>query len=121
MPLATIIEIHSRFQSTHRRVKSVRSGRPGLSRLRTVPLSKEWKHAPSLPDTRRRRPTRHWRLCFGRANFRRWPGKNAGRIDATPGRPALQFPIDVVFPGEHEPDDVDRWIADHAMPFHLGA
>ncbi|HEY2281183.1 MAG TPA: SseB family protein [Streptosporangiaceae bacterium] len=29
------------------------------------------------------------------------------------------FPIDVTFPGEHVPDDVDRWIADHATPFHL--
>jgi hypothetical protein len=31
------------------------------------------------------------------------------------------FPIDVTFPGEHLPDDVDRWIADHATPFHLRA
>jgi SseB protein C-terminal domain len=31
------------------------------------------------------------------------------------------FPIDVTFPGEHEPDDVDRWIAGHATPFHLRA
>ena len=31
------------------------------------------------------------------------------------------FPIDVTFPGEHVPDDVDRWIADHATPFHLRA
>ncbi len=31
------------------------------------------------------------------------------------------FPIDVTFPGEHVPDDVDRWIADHATPFHLHA
>ena len=35
--------------------------------------------------------------------------------------PAARFPIDVTFPGELEPDDVDRWIADHAMPFHLRA
>ena len=35
--------------------------------------------------------------------------------------PAAWFPIDVTFPGELEPDDVDRWIADHAMPFHLRA
>jgi hypothetical protein len=33
--------------------------------------------------------------------------------------PKAGFPIDVTFPGEHEPDDVDRWIADHATPFHL--
>jgi SseB protein C-terminal domain/SseB protein N-terminal domain len=31
------------------------------------------------------------------------------------------FPIDVTFPGEHVPDDMDRWIADHATPFHLRA
>jgi hypothetical protein len=31
------------------------------------------------------------------------------------------FPIDVTFPGEHVLDDVDRWIADHATPFHLRA
>ncbi len=35
--------------------------------------------------------------------------------------PAAQFPIDVTFPGEREPDDVDRWLAEHAMPFHLRA
>ncbi len=35
--------------------------------------------------------------------------------------PAARFPIDVTFPGEHDPDDVDRWIADHAIPFHLHA
>ena len=33
--------------------------------------------------------------------------------------PKASFPIDVTFPGEHEPDDVDRWIAEHATPFHL--
>jgi hypothetical protein len=33
--------------------------------------------------------------------------------------PAAWFPIDVTFPGEREPDDVDRWIAEHATPFHL--
>jgi hypothetical protein len=33
--------------------------------------------------------------------------------------PKASFPIDVTFPGEHQPDDVDRWIADHAIPFHL--
>jgi SseB protein C-terminal domain len=33
--------------------------------------------------------------------------------------PTAEFPIDVTFPGEREPDDVDRWFAEHAMPFHL--
>ena len=31
------------------------------------------------------------------------------------------FAIDVTFPGEHDPDDVDKWICDHAIPFHLRA
>jgi hypothetical protein len=35
--------------------------------------------------------------------------------------PKASFPIDVTFPGEHAADDVDRWIADHATPFHLRA
>jgi hypothetical protein len=29
-----------------------------------------------------------------------------------------QFPVDVTFPGEGEPDQVDRWIAAHAEPFY---
>jgi hypothetical protein len=33
--------------------------------------------------------------------------------------PKAGFPVDVMFPGEYEPDDVDRWIADQARPFHL--
>jgi hypothetical protein len=33
--------------------------------------------------------------------------------------PKAGFPIDVTFPGEHEPDDLDGWIAEHAPPFHL--
>ena len=33
--------------------------------------------------------------------------------------PKAGFPVDVTFPGEYEPDGVDRWIADHATPFHL--
>jgi len=35
--------------------------------------------------------------------------------------PKAGFPIDVTFPGEQEPDDVDKWISDHAIPFHLRA
>jgi hypothetical protein len=35
--------------------------------------------------------------------------------------PKASFPIDVTFPGEYQADDVDQWIADHAMPFHLRA
>jgi hypothetical protein len=35
--------------------------------------------------------------------------------------PKASFPIDVTFPGEHEPDHVDKWISDHATPFHLRA
>jgi SseB protein N-terminal domain/SseB protein C-terminal domain len=33
--------------------------------------------------------------------------------------PEQGFPIDVTFPGEHEPDQVDRWIAAHAEPFYI--
>jgi hypothetical protein len=33
--------------------------------------------------------------------------------------PKAGFPVDVTFPGEYEPDDVDHWIADQATPFHL--
>ncbi|HEY0719130.1 MAG TPA: SseB family protein [Streptosporangiaceae bacterium] len=35
--------------------------------------------------------------------------------------PKAPFPVDVAFPGEHELDDVDRWITEHATPFHLRA
>ncbi|HYZ53023.1 MAG TPA: enhanced serine sensitivity protein SseB C-terminal domain-containing protein [Streptosporangiaceae bacterium] len=35
--------------------------------------------------------------------------------------PKASFPIDVTFPGEHEPDEVGRWISDHASPFYLRA
>lgn len=31
-----------------------------------------------------------------------------------------QFPIDVTFPGEGAPDQVDEWVAAHAEPFYLG-
>jgi hypothetical protein len=30
-----------------------------------------------------------------------------------------QFPIDVTFPGEGVPDQVDRWISAHAEPFYV--
>jgi len=32
-----------------------------------------------------------------------------------------EFPIDVTFPGEGEPDQVDAWIAAHAEPFYIRA
>jgi hypothetical protein len=34
--------------------------------------------------------------------------------------PDQGFPIDVTFPGEGEPDQVDEWISAHAEPFYLG-
>jgi hypothetical protein len=34
--------------------------------------------------------------------------------------PDQGFPIDVTFPGEGEPDQVDEWISAHAQPFYLG-
>jgi hypothetical protein len=36
-------------------------------------------------------------------------------VDAVPGP---GFPIDVTFPGEGEPDEVDEWISAHAEPFY---
>jgi SseB protein C-terminal domain/SseB protein N-terminal domain len=35
--------------------------------------------------------------------------------------PKASFPVDVMFPGELEPDEVDFLIADQATPFHLRA
>ncbi len=35
--------------------------------------------------------------------------------------PEQGFPIDVTFPGEGEPDQVDEWISAHAEPFYLRA
>ena len=37
-----------------------------------------------------------------------------------PGRPR-GFPIDVTFPGENEPDQVDAWISAYAEPFYIRA
>jgi hypothetical protein len=37
-------------------------------------------------------------------------------VDAVPG---TAFPIDVTFPGEGEPDQVDEWISAHAEPFYV--
>ena len=33
--------------------------------------------------------------------------------------PEQGFPIDVTFPGEHEPDQVEKWIEAHAEPFYI--
>ena len=33
--------------------------------------------------------------------------------------PSEDFPIDVTFPGEGEPDQVDAWISAHAEPFYI--
>jgi hypothetical protein len=35
--------------------------------------------------------------------------------------PEQGFPIDVTFPGEGEPDEVDEWISAHAEPFYIRA
>jgi hypothetical protein len=29
------------------------------------------------------------------------------------------FPIDVTFPGESEPDQIDKWVAANATPFYI--
>jgi hypothetical protein len=33
--------------------------------------------------------------------------------------PQQGFPIDVTFPGESEPDQVDAWISAYAEPFYI--
>jgi hypothetical protein len=33
--------------------------------------------------------------------------------------PELRFPVDVTFPGENEPDQVDAWISAYAEPFYI--
>ena len=40
---------------------------------------------------------------------------------AVQGVPEQGFPIDVTFPGEGEPDQVDAWISAHAEPFYIRA
>jgi hypothetical protein len=47
-------------------------------------------------------------------------------IERAVGRVAMngqgqEFPIDVTFPGEGEPDQVDAWISAHAEPFYIRA
>ena len=39
-----------------------------------------------------------------------------GAVAAAPGTAA--WPVDVTFPGEGEPDIIDRWIAAAAAPFY---
>ena len=31
----------------------------------------------------------------------------------------VRFPVDVTFPGENEPDQVDAWISAYAEPFYI--
>jgi hypothetical protein len=35
--------------------------------------------------------------------------------------PEQGFPIDLTFPGENEPDQVDAWISAYAEPFYIRA
>ena len=44
---------------------------------------------------------------------------HAGRRQAVAGTP--DSPIDVTFPGENEPDQVDAWISAYAEPFYIRA
>ena len=53
------------------------------------------------------------------------PGSETAQLDvisaierAVGAVPGTGFPIDVTFPGEGEPDQVDEWIAAHAEPFY---
>ncbi|MFY9933579.1 MAG: enhanced serine sensitivity protein SseB C-terminal domain-containing protein [Streptosporangiaceae bacterium] len=54
------------------------------------------------------------------------PGSEAAHEDvlgaieqAVHAIPEQGFPIDVTFPGEHEPDQVEGWIEAHAEPFYI--
>jgi hypothetical protein len=38
-----------------------------------------------------------------------------------PRRAGTGIPIDVTFPGENEPDQVDAWISAYAEPFYIRA
>jgi len=56
------------------------------------------------------------------------PGSTASRDEvisaieqAVGAVPEQGFPIDVTFPGEGEPDQVDEWISAHAEPFYIRA
>jgi hypothetical protein len=40
---------------------------------------------------------------------------------STPWPPRPTIPIDVTFPGENEPDQVDAWISAYAEPFYIRA
>jgi hypothetical protein len=51
-------------------------------------------------------------------------GRLAGWLGQDPvppfaAMPELRFPIDVTFPGENEPDQVDAWISAYAEPFFI--
>jgi len=56
------------------------------------------------------------------------PGSETARLEvlgaieqAVEHGPGQEFPIDVTFPGEGEPDQVDAWITAHAEPFYIRA
>jgi hypothetical protein len=56
------------------------------------------------------------------------PASEAAQLDvisaiewAVDAAPDLGFPIDVTFPGEGEPDELDQWMAAHAEPFYIGS
>jgi hypothetical protein len=56
------------------------------------------------------------------------PGSETAHLDvlaaverAVQHGPGQEFPIDVTFPGEGEPDQVDTWITAHAGPFYIRA
>ena len=56
------------------------------------------------------------------------PGSETAHLDvlaaverAVQHGPGQEFPIDVTFPGEGEPDQVDTWITAHADPFYIRA
>jgi len=82
---------------------------PGDSDVR--PVARRHFHAPGRHGLGSRGPG--WPLGPGSGD----PGGRRG-VQHGPGQ---EFPIDVTFPGEGEPDQVDTWITAHADPFYIRA
>jgi SseB protein C-terminal domain/SseB protein N-terminal domain len=108
----------------------VRMGRPPAD---PVTLLSEVRTAlGSIPDVRQ--ASRAWLSVPGRGEGLLIsvtlldPAAESARQDvlsaieqAVRAAPEQGFPIDVTFPGEDEPDQVDEWISAHAEPFYIGS
>ena len=78
-------------------------------------------HEPDESDVRHV-AGRHLHAAWGHGLGPPRPGQPAS-LDAVQravaAAPAQGFPIDVTFPGENEPDQVDAWISAYAEPFYM--